>query len=241
MTALILTIAVAAMLTPLILARPLVAIPGGLAATLAWWVAASASVGLMPGVAGVAYTALGIGTAGSALAAARRGGAHARRGRPRRPRSRHRHGWERPRRRPRRVPPGARPPRRRPPPGADRGPAPRLVPLRPPPDRPGQHLRPRPRERARPMNDFEDLMTPAEVAAAFRVDPKTVSRCAGAERLTSVRTPGGHRRYFKAEVEALLLGAVPDAPAEQEPESASGAPRGPPAWCPSSTSLTWRG
>ena len=72
MTALILTIAVAAMLTPLILARPLVAIPGGLAATLAWWVAASASVGLMPGVAGVAYTALGIGTAGSALADARR-------------------------------------------------------------------------------------------------------------------------------------------------------------------------
>ena len=72
MTALILTIAVAAMLTPLILARPLVAIPGGVAATLAWWVAASASVGLMPGLAGVAYTALGIGTAGSALADARR-------------------------------------------------------------------------------------------------------------------------------------------------------------------------
>src|SRR5690606_29809985 len=72
MTALILTIAVAAMLTPLILARSLVAIPGGLAATLAWWVAASASVGLMPGVAGVAYTALGIGTPGRALADARR-------------------------------------------------------------------------------------------------------------------------------------------------------------------------
>src|SRR5690606_22831819 len=72
MTALILTIAVAAMLTPLILARPLVAIPGGVAATLAWCVAASASVGLMPGLAGVAYTALGIGTAGSALADARR-------------------------------------------------------------------------------------------------------------------------------------------------------------------------
>src|SRR5690606_7013586 len=72
MTALILTIAVAAMLTPLILARPLVAIPGGVLATLAWWVAAGAPVELMPGVAGVAYTALGIGTAGSALADARR-------------------------------------------------------------------------------------------------------------------------------------------------------------------------
>src|SRR5690606_19258262 len=115
--------------------------------------------------------------------------------------------------------------RARPAAGADRGPAPRLVPLRPPPDRPGQHLRPRlrprPRERARPMTDFEDLMTPAEVAQAFRVDPKTVSRWAVAGRLTSVRTPGGHRRYLRREVEALLLGAVPDAPAEQEPEPAS--------------------
>lgn len=71
------------------------------------------------------------------------------------------------------------------------------------------------------MSTFEDLMTPAEVAAAFHVDPKTVTRWAVAGRLRSVRTPGGHRRYFRSEVEALLLGAVPDAPGEQEPESAS--------------------
>src|SRR5690606_32212348 len=110
-----------------------------------------------------------------------------------------------------------------------------------PPDRRGQHLRPRPRERARPMNDFEDLMTPAEVAQAFRVGPKTVSRWAVAGRLTSVRTPGGHRRYLRREVEALLLGAVPDAPAEQEPEPDSRAPRGARGWCPSSGSPSWRG
>ena len=66
------------------------------------------------------------------------------------------------------------------------------------------------------MNTFEDLMTPAEVAAAFHVDPKTVTRWAVAGRLRSVRTPGGHRRYFKAEVEALLLGAVPDAEAAEQ-------------------------
>lgn len=72
MTALLIVIAVASALTFTLPARPLVAIPGGVLATLAWWVAASASVGLMPGVAGVAYTALGIGTAGSALADARR-------------------------------------------------------------------------------------------------------------------------------------------------------------------------
>lgn len=72
------------------------------------------------------------------------------------------------------------------------------------------------------MTDFEDLMTPAEVAQAFRVNHKTVYRWAVAGRLTSVRTPGGHRRYFKHEVEALLLGAVPDAEAaEQKPEPAS--------------------
>ena len=71
------------------------------------------------------------------------------------------------------------------------------------------------------MNTFQDLMTPAEVAQAFHVDPKTVTRWAVAGRLRSVRTPGGHRRYFRSEVEALLLGAVPDAPAGQEQESAS--------------------
>lgn len=51
-----------------------------------------------------------------------------------------------------------------------------------------------------------DLMTPAEVANLFRVDPKTVNRWAVAGRLASVRTLGGHRRYFRAEVEALLHG-----------------------------------
>ncbi|TQN30578.1 excisionase family DNA binding protein [Haloactinospora alba] len=51
-----------------------------------------------------------------------------------------------------------------------------------------------------------ELMTPAEVAAAFRVDPKTVSRWAKAGKLTSVRTLGGHRRYRTAEVRAHLGG-----------------------------------
>jgi excisionase family DNA binding protein len=48
------------------------------------------------------------------------------------------------------------------------------------------------------------LMTPAEVATAFRVDPKTVTRWAKAGKLSSVRTPGGHRRYREAEVRGLL-------------------------------------
>ncbi|MGW4424938.1 BldC family transcriptional regulator [Streptosporangium sp. NPDC004631] len=55
---------------------------------------------------------------------------------------------------------------------------------------------------------FEPLLTPAEVATMFRVDPKTVNRWALAGRLTSTRTLGGHRRYHKAEVLALLAGST---------------------------------
>lgn len=50
------------------------------------------------------------------------------------------------------------------------------------------------------------LMKPGEVAEVFRVDPKTVTRWAAAGRLSSIRTPGGHRRFRKSEVEALLRG-----------------------------------
>jgi excisionase family DNA binding protein len=56
-------------------------------------------------------------------------------------------------------------------------------------------------------NDPEVLLTPAEVASLFRVDPKTVTRWAKAGKLTYVRTLGGHRRYKESEVKALL-GAV---------------------------------
>ncbi|MEU0517882.1 BldC family transcriptional regulator [Streptosporangium sp. NPDC006007] len=55
---------------------------------------------------------------------------------------------------------------------------------------------------------FESLLTPAEVALMFRVDPKTVTRWAKEGRLTSIRTPGGHRRYRKNEVRALLRGSA---------------------------------
>ena len=58
------------------------------------------------------------------------------------------------------------------------------------------------------MTKPEILLTPAEVAALFRVDPKTVTRWAKAGKLTSIRTLGGHRRYREAEVQALLGGAA---------------------------------
>ena len=54
-------------------------------------------------------------------------------------------------------------------------------------------------------SDNEVLLTPAEVASLFRVDPKTVPRWAKSGKLTSIRTLGGHRRYKESEVKALLL------------------------------------
>ena len=55
--------------------------------------------------------------------------------------------------------------------------------------------------------DQEVLLTPAEVAKLFRVDPKTVTRWAKAGKLTAIRTLGGHRRYRKSEVQNLLTGS----------------------------------
>jgi excisionase family DNA binding protein len=55
-------------------------------------------------------------------------------------------------------------------------------------------------------SETETLLTPAEVAALFRGDPKTGTRWAKAGKLSSIRTLGGHRRYREAEVKALLAG-----------------------------------
>jgi excisionase family DNA binding protein len=52
----------------------------------------------------------------------------------------------------------------------------------------------------------EHLLTPNEVAAIFRVDPKTVGRWALAGKLASIKTIGGHRRFREADVQQLLEG-----------------------------------
>jgi len=61
----------------------------------------------------------------------------------------------------------------------------------------------------RQATEAEPLLTPAEVASMFRVDPKTVTRWAKAGKLTSIRTLGGHRRYKESEVRGLLDGSSP--------------------------------
>jgi excisionase family DNA binding protein len=50
----------------------------------------------------------------------------------------------------------------------------------------------------------DQLLTPAEVAKLFRVDPKTVTRWAKGGKLSSIRTLGGHRRYRKEEIDRAL-------------------------------------
>jgi excisionase family DNA binding protein len=70
-------------------------------------------------------------------------------------------------------------------------------------------------------SETEALLTPAEVAAMFRVDPKTVTRWAKAGKISSIRTLGGHRRYRESEVRALLTGQVPMQRAAPEDEATS--------------------
>ncbi len=48
------------------------------------------------------------------------------------------------------------------------------------------------------------LLTPAEVAALFRVNPKTVTRWARSGKITAMRTLGGHRRFRSSEIRRCL-------------------------------------
>jgi excisionase family DNA binding protein len=54
------------------------------------------------------------------------------------------------------------------------------------------------------QNTQDALLTPAEVAALFRVNPKTVTRWARAGKITAIRTLGGHRRFRASEIKRCL-------------------------------------
>ena len=56
-------------------------------------------------------------------------------------------------------------------------------------------------------NEPEELLTPPEVAAMFRVNPKTVTRWARAGRISYIKTLGGHRRFKASEIRRLLAEA----------------------------------
>ena len=78
--------------------------------------------------------------------------------------------------------------------------------LRYPPDS-GSAAGPPDRKQKRQMaeqNPKDALLTPAEVAAMFRVNPKTVTRWARAGKITAIRTLGGHRRFRASEIRRCL-------------------------------------
>ena len=54
------------------------------------------------------------------------------------------------------------------------------------------------------MDPADELLTPTQVAQLFGVNPKTVTRWANSGRLGFIRTPGGHRRFRRSEITALL-------------------------------------
>jgi hypothetical protein len=63
----------------------------------------------------------------------------------------------------------------------------------------------------------DDLLTPSEVAALFRVDPKTCTRWANAGRIPDlpdddrpsvIRTPGGHVRFRFKTLRMILSGEI---------------------------------
>jgi excisionase family DNA binding protein len=54
------------------------------------------------------------------------------------------------------------------------------------------------------MRQPERLLTSAEVAEMFRVDPKTVTHWAAEGRIIYFRTPGGQYRFRESEMRELL-------------------------------------
>ncbi len=55
-----------------------------------------------------------------------------------------------------------------------------------------------------PTPEPEELLTPSEVAAMFRVNPKTVTRWARSGKISAIRTLGGHRRFKASEIRKFL-------------------------------------
>lgn len=50
----------------------------------------------------------------------------------------------------------------------------------------------------------EHLLTPKQVAELFRVSPKTVHRWATNGQIKAIKTPGGHFRIYREDVERIL-------------------------------------
>lgn len=60
-------------------------------------------------------------------------------------------------------------------------------------------------------NETESLLTAGEVAELFKVSTVTVGVWADQGKLPFFRTPGGHRRFKRSDVDAFIEGE-PDGP-----------------------------
>lgn len=52
----------------------------------------------------------------------------------------------------------------------------------------------------------DELLPPGEVARLLGVDPRTVTRWAVTGKIPSLKTPGGHRRYRRSAIQAIIDG-----------------------------------
>jgi excisionase family DNA binding protein len=69
--------------------------------------------------------------------------------------------------------------------------------------------------------DADDLLRPREVADLLGVRTSTIARWARGGKLTPLRTPGGHRRYSRAEIRRLLTNETPRDAQQQLAEDAA--------------------
>lgn len=63
----------------------------------------------------------------------------------------------------------------------------------------------------------EAWLTPAEVAAIFRIDPQTLATWRKRGKIPYKRTPGGHARYWEPDVKAILRNETPPSWANGKP------------------------
>jgi len=56
-------------------------------------------------------------------------------------------------------------------------------------------------------DEYEDLVTTAEACQIFRVSRSTIHRAIKSDKLHPLRTPGGHLRFRRADIEKMLGGA----------------------------------
>jgi excisionase family DNA binding protein len=61
----------------------------------------------------------------------------------------------------------------------------------------------------RPPHEPHALLTPGEAAGLLRVHPKTVTRYVHEGKLPASQTPGGHHRFYRVAIDAVLMGLNP--------------------------------